>query len=184
VFDAQVFSVVCPITRQQRRATKKVAGFFEEQKEIPMSRTIILSISMLAAILATLHYMDAPAESGQNEIAAEMAKIADERAALMVNYRNFKGTLDAALDALTRREITLEEATARVYNAGKQYCPIYLDRVCISDPTPKLETSIAKNLVGHVYSLEEVHPQLAERTAELERELEKLVNNSECSNVR
>jgi len=60
----------------------------------------------------------------------------------------------------------------------------YLDRVCISDPTPKLETSIAKNLVGHVYSLEEVHPQLAERTAELERELEKLVNNSECTNVR
>src|SRR5262245_33724789 len=139
-----------------------------------MSRIIIVGVVMTAAGLTTLNFLDDPRERAP--ISNDVNEFDSGTTKLMVNYRHFKDTLDSTLVDLEARDVNLNDATARVYAAANRYCPSYLTRVGESDPAVTLEASVAKNLVGHIRSLEEVRPAVAVRVAELENEFENLVN--------
>lgn len=148
-----------------------------------MTRAFIFTGVMLAAGLTTLHVMD-DQEPQKTQLTPEVTTFDEQTVTLAVNYQCFKGTFETALLELERREIKLEEAVRRVYAASQQYCPIYLHRIRISDPGESVEGCVARNLVGHVRSLEESRPSLCPRVWELEVELENLVNQWESSSVR
>jgi hypothetical protein len=137
---------------------------------------------MAVASLVTVRYVD---DSQQEEPATrEILCFDDETTELVENYRTFKGTLDATLQSLEARDLNLADATARVYTTAKKHCPIYLERVAISDPDVTIEGSIARNLVGHLRSLDSVRPALVQRVIELENERQNLANQFEGANVR
>lgn len=147
-----------------------------------MAKTITFIGVMLAAGLITLHFVDD--SKPQTDMTREFYVFDEETTNLAVTYRCFKDTFEQALLELETGDITLAAATDRVYGSAKQFCPLYLRRVGISDPATTLEASIALNLVGHVRSLEEVRPTLATRVAELETEMQNIANQSESRSVR
>jgi len=135
-----------------------------------MTRSILLITVMSAAGLVTIHLRDDLQE--QQPITKEVTEFDDPTTELVENYRVFKSTLAATLKELSDRHVDLATATARIHSVAKKHSPIYLDRVCVSDPGATPEERIARNLIGHLVSLEEVEPELAPRIAELKVEFQ------------
>lgn len=147
-----------------------------------MSKSILLIAIMALAGLTTLYY--AEDKTIEAQMTREVNYFDEETTELCENYSVFKLTLDDTLTKLENRDINLTEAMARVYGAAKQHCPIYLERVDITDPAPSHEASVARNLIGHLISLEEVRPELGRRVAELQLEFTHLSNQRERPSVR
>ena len=113
---------------------------------------------MAAAGLATLKVMeDAPPPP---KISAEVTSFDDETTERVITYRCFKDTLESSLQALARGKISLAEATLRVQCAAGWFCPMYLDRIRIAEEGTTPNERVARNLLGHLYSQEELDPHL------------------------
>ena len=147
-----------------------------------LNKSITFTGVMLAAGAITLHIVHRA--EPEVPITTEVTSFDEETTSRVVNYRAFKETLSATLKRLERGEINLREATVCVYGASKQFCPIYLERVALSDVAPTLEMSVALNLVEHLRSLSEFRPELSRRVSELNSEFRNLANHPEVANVR
>lgn len=137
-----------------------------------MNRIAIFLTLFLAAAGITWPMLQ---ESGDREIdfvaiAAHHRHVQE----MSVNYRAFKTTFDDTLNALKKGEINLREAEACVRCSAETYHPSYLIDVQMSDPGETVEKRVARNLIGHVQSAEDVEAISHSRLPKLEEEFARL----------
>jgi hypothetical protein len=94
----------------------------------------------------------------------------DETRASVVFYFCFKSTLTTTLDLLARGEIRLEDARTRVYESALRYNPGYLKHIETSERGATARERVARNLIGHLRSVDESDPALQTRIFALEIE--------------
>ena len=138
-----------------------------------MTRVSVFVIVMFTAGLVTLSWIDEPEKT--DEASAAVTQFDEQTMEMVVHYESFKSTLDSALADLEGRRINLSEATIRVYGAAKLHSPVYLDRIRHSDGGKTSEERVARNLIGHLRSFEEMKPRLRDRIEELDSELTALL---------
>jgi hypothetical protein len=93
---------------------------------------------------------------------------------MSVNYGAFKATFDETINALKSGEINLREAESCVRSAAETYHPSYLIDVQMSDPGETIQQRVARNLMGHVGSAEELEVNSRSRLPQLELEFVRL----------
>jgi hypothetical protein len=94
---------------------------------------------------------------------------------VLTQYRIFKSTLHATIDSLRCGEIRLKEAHAIVREASNRYYPKYLKMLSWSDKGESTDERLARNLAGHVHSLEHVYPTQPSPLAGLDEDLRELL---------
>ena len=145
-----------------------------------MTRSAIVVAVMSAAGMMALYSLD---ESAKNEdVTKEFRHFDAATTKLVVEYQCFKSSLVSALKDLQDRRVGLAEATDRVYSAARVHCPVYLERIKISDGGITEQHCVARNLVAHLISIEEETPGLRKRVAALENELEVMRREIEREN--
>jgi hypothetical protein len=133
-----------------------------------MNKLITFALVMTATGLMTLSGLKDPAPPPM--ISAKVESFDDKTTQMITKYRGFKDTLELALQALAQGKISLPEATARVHDAARGFCPIYLDRIQVAEQGTTPTERIARNLIGHLRG--ECRPCLTPRVRALERELD------------
>ena len=134
-----------------------------------MTKTATLLTVILAAgiLTASVRFDTAPKQKPITQV-----DHFDEETTIRANhYEQFKRALTDTIKALHDGQIDLASATSRIQHEAETHCDVYRTRVRVSDPGDTLEESIARNLVGHVASLEEGRPKAPERMVELQRQL-------------
>lgn len=132
-----------------------------------MNKIALLLTSALIAGIAAVNLAGTPA--------ADALKLVDDDRIVqqkVANYRCFKDVLEASLDGLRTRRISLAEAHTRVRSAAQRYRPEFLEMMISSDAGDTDDERLARNLIGHVRSEMAAKPGGARRVSELEAELE------------
>jgi hypothetical protein len=134
-----------------------------------MTRFSTISAIFLAGSFATLLViLHTPSQPMKSEFDESQFNVTTQK--MVVSYCSFKRTLTATLELLAQGKTSLEEARNRVYESALHYHPGYLEHIakCERGTTP--QERVARNLIGHVRSLEERNPTIYVRVSALEIE--------------
>jgi hypothetical protein len=94
---------------------------------------------------------------------------------VLTQYRAFKATFEGTIESLRRREIDLKEAHTIVTEASNRHYPKYLKLLCFSDKGATVDARLARNLVGHIRSVEEYHPTQPSPLPNLDQQLREVL---------
>ncbi len=124
----------------------------------------ILLTGALVTIVASSQLQPAPTRNLPDE---RHEQIGD----MLVSYLCFRNTLTTAVELLASGQIELADACERVHSSATSHHPDYLKNIELSDPAPTTQERIARNLIGHLQSMEGDNPARSARVRALEREL-------------
>jgi hypothetical protein len=131
--------------------------------------TAIFLTGVFATTLVSLHTPSQPAISRVDE-----SQFNDRTREMVISYYSFKSTLTSTLDLLTQGKIGLRDARNRVYESALQNHPEYLTHIAKSDGGATPLERVARNLIGHISSGEEMNPTLYVRVFALRIEFAEL----------
>jgi hypothetical protein len=133
-----------------------------------MTRFATISAIFLTGAFATLLVnLQTPSQSMGRFDESQLNDKTQER---IVSYYCFKSTLTTTLELLALGKTSLEEARNRVYESALHYHPGYLKHIAECERGTTSQERVARNLIGHVRSLEEKDPTLDVRVFALEIE--------------
>lgn len=134
--------------------------------------TILAFAVLTSGYVAVRATCDIEDETAANEPAPASSEQVQE---MVRSYRLFKITFQGTVESLRRHEIALRDAQARVAEASREYNPKYLRWLSIAEKGGTLTERVARNLIGHVRSLEKEHPTRPSPLPELEQELSEFI---------
>lgn len=94
---------------------------------------------------------------------------------LVFRYQSFKEIFDDTLENLGHGKIDLRTARTRVEAASRCYWPAHVEFLTFAENGSTSEERIARNLVEHLRSVQNLEPHLKPRVRELEIELAELL---------
>jgi hypothetical protein len=140
-----------------------------------MTRFIAIFLTLVAGTVRAFQFVNV---QGENETLVDLsdAALQDKKVGeLVVTYYTFKSALEANINDLTVGTITLRDARDNVAAAARRLHPGYFTHIGLSEEGTTDEERIARNLVGHVRSNEEVTPNPNSRLPLIEKELRALL---------
>src|SRR5207253_48538 len=135
-----------------------------------MSRFLTVTAVMMVAGLVTVQWIDDNAK--QPRSAAKIAQFDRQTIELVLHYQTFKDALESAVEDLAAGRVRLRQAAYSVRETADVHCPIYLDRLKVVEPGATDEERVAHNLVGHLRDRGIATPEMLDRAAEVECELD------------
>jgi hypothetical protein len=145
---------------------------FEEVSTMNRYATFLAAVT-LATGFAALRTTD---ESSHETVDLQEALAAGEKVKdLLTQYRAFKGTFETTIESLRHGQIRLKEARVIVRETAERHYPKYLKMLTLSEKGAKVDERVARNLVGHVHTIESYHPTQPSPLAKLDQELRDLL---------
>jgi hypothetical protein len=130
-----------------------------------------LAVVTLATGFAALRTVDEQLSS--HETVGLHSALSDEQKLtnVLTQYRAFKGTLEATVESLRHGHVHLKEALAIVREASTRHHPKYLSHLVHYDKGATTDERLARNLIGHVHTIEKFHPTQPSPLPGLDQEL-------------
>jgi hypothetical protein len=90
---------------------------------------------------------------------------------MLVSYLCFQSTMRSTVELLASGQLPLAAACDRIHDSALRHHPDYLKHIEISDPAPTVRERIARNLIGHLHSIDGIDDAPSARVRALELEL-------------